>query len=175
MTDQPPATVPSLLPYEQWIEEALRQVVVRAIEHVIAEGMPGEHHFYITFRTQFPGVSIPPRLLAQYPEEMTIVLQHQFRDLQLLEDGTGFSVGLSFGGIASTLVIPFAAVTGFVDPAAQRGLRFTAIEPDEFDDEIFDDLTPDATTAGAIGPDSAPAPAPTPQVVSLDAFRRRKD
>ncbi len=88
--------------------------------------MPGEHHFYVSFRTDQTGVTIPARLLAQYPEEMTIVLQHQFWDLKVDEARAGSASGLSFGGIASTLVIPFAALTAFADPHAQFGLRFRA-------------------------------------------------
>ena len=73
----------SLLPYDDWVEAAMRQVVARALAHVAANGLPGEHHFYVTFRTDYPGVVIPPRLRAQYPQEMTIVLQHQFWDLKM--------------------------------------------------------------------------------------------
>src|ERR1700712_3548276 len=97
----------SLLPYDAWIEEAQRHVVVRALAHVGAEGMPGEHNFYISFRTDRAGVIIPARLMAQYPHEMTIVLQHQFWELQVDEPAGWFSVGLSFGGIPTTLTVPF--------------------------------------------------------------------
>ena len=84
----------------------MRGVAVRALQYAAAEGMPGQHHFYVSFRTDHAGVAIPPRLLAQYPEEMTIVLQHQFWDLKVDEDAGLFSVGLSFGGVASTLCDP---------------------------------------------------------------------
>lgn len=149
----------SLLPYDAWTEEALRQVVVRALAHVGAEGMPGEHHFYVSFRTDRPGVSIPARLMAQYPHEMTIVLQHQFWDLTVDEPGGWFSVGLSFGGIPTTLHVPFQAVTAFADPHVQFGLRFRP--PGE---EAAND---------AVEPEPVPEPSETPQVVSLDAFRRK--
>ena len=112
----------SLLPYDLWTEEALRQVVVRALAHVGAEGMPCEHHFYVSFRTDRPGVSIPTRLLTQYPHEMTIVLQHQFWDLGVTEHT--FEVGLSFSGIPERLLIPFDALVGFFDPSVQFGLKF---------------------------------------------------
>ena len=91
-------TPESLLPYDQWMEDALRAVVVRGLSHVLAEGLPGEHHFYITFRTDYPGVAIPARLRQKYPAEMTIVLQHQFRDLFVDESAGVFGVNLSFGG-----------------------------------------------------------------------------
>jgi len=116
MEDDPQQQVESLLPYERWIANALRHVVVQAIEHVAKHGLPGGHHFYISFRTAYPGVAIPARLRAQYREEMTIVLEHQFWDLTVDEQAGLFTVGLSFGGVASTLRIPLAAVTAFADP-----------------------------------------------------------
>ena len=107
----------SLLPYDEWVEAAMRQVVARAVAYAAANGLPGEHHFYLTFRTDHPGVVIPPRLRAQYPQEMTIVLQHQFWDLKMDDEAGLISVGLSFGGVPASLVIPLGAVTGFADPA----------------------------------------------------------
>src|ERR1035437_3450434 len=106
--DQPPE---SLLPYDVWTEASLRLVVVRALQHAAEHGLPGEHHFYLTFRTDYPGVSLPPRLTAQYPQEMTIVLQHQFGDLGVDEAAGVLTVGLSFGGVPSMLRIPLAGVT----------------------------------------------------------------
>lgn len=165
----PPQRPDSLLPYDVWTEEALRQVVVRALAYVGAEGMPGEHHFYVSFRTDRPGVSIPARLLAQYPHEITIVLQHQFWDLQVDEPGGWFSIGLSFGGIPTTLQVPFSAVTAFADPHVQFGLRFRPPGDEAANDD------PKATAATP-EPDPDPEgaePPEAPQVVSLDAFRRR--
>ena len=97
--------------------------------HVVANGLPGEHHFYITFRTDHPGVVIPPRLRAQYPQEMTIVLQHQFWDLKMDDEAGLISVGLSFGGVPASLVIPLDAVTGFADPHVRYGLRVPGRSP----------------------------------------------
>jgi hypothetical protein len=154
----------SLLPYDEWVEAAMRQVVVRALSYVAANGLPGEHHFYVTFRTDYPGVVIPPRLRTQYPQEMTIVLQHQFWDLKMDEEAGLISVGLSFGGVPASLVIPIGAVTGFVDPYVRNGLRFQPIP---------------AATALTTVEESDPEPAEPektadePQVVSLDAFRRK--
>jgi hypothetical protein len=163
----------SLLPYEEWIENALRHVVAQAIAHVGATGLPGGHHFYLTFRTDHPGVVIPPRLRAQYPQEMTIVLQHQFWDLTFDEEAQLISVGLSFGGVASTLVIPLDAVIGFADPHIRYGLRFRPLMPGtEADAETVTDLdAPQPDEAPPPGAEDQPAEAP--QVVSLDAFRRR--
>ncbi len=160
----------SLLPYDEWTEEALRHVVARAVAYASVHGLPGQHHFYITFRTDHPGVVIPPRLRAQYPQEMTIVLQHQFWDLRMDEEAGLISVGLSFGGIASTLVVPLAAVTAFADPQVRYGLRFQVALP-EAKPEPVAEATPAELPAPA--PDEAAETPAAPQVVSLDAFRRR--
>lgn len=158
----------SLLPYEEWTEEALRQVMVRALAHAAAHGLPGGHHFYVTFRTDHPNTVIPKRLAAQYPQDMTIVLQHQFWDLAVDEAAEEFSVGLSFGGVPTTLHIPFAAVTAFADPEVRFGLQFHPKLPDDVAAEPEDTAPPPAPA------DGAPADAEEkPQVVSLDAFRRR--
>lgn len=154
----------SLLPYAAWAEEAMRSVVADALDHAARHGLPGEHHFYLTFRTDFPGVSIPGHLKARYPQEMTIVLQHKFWDLKVDRGAGTFSVGLSFGGVPAMLVIPLKAMTAFVDPQVRYGLRFAETE---------------APAAAASAPAAAPAEpvtdAPKPQVVSLDAFRRKRD
>jgi hypothetical protein len=159
----------SLLPYDDWTEQALRHVIRSALAHAARHGLPGEHHFYLTFRTDHPGVVIPQRLRAQYPQEMTIVLQHQFWDLAVDEDAGTMSVGLSFGGVPSTLVIPLAAITAFADPYVRYGLRFRAEaqEPEAAPAEAPVPAPPGATEAT---PGEKPQ---TPQVVSLDAFRRR--
>lgn len=159
----------SLLPYDVWAQEAMRGVAVRALQFAGEQGMPGQHHFYVSFRTDQQGVTIPPRLLAQYPEEMTIVLQHQFWDLKVDEAAGVFTVGLSFGGIPSTLVIPFAALTAFADPHAQFGLRFRAAPVEAANSEDEEDVAEPEV------PDVPDSPAEEPQVVSLDAFRKRRD
>lgn len=166
----------SLMPYDLWTEQALRHVVVSALSHVALDGLPGDHHFYLTFRTDMPGVVVPPRLRAQYPQEMTIVLQHQFWGLSVDPASHLISVGLSFGGVPSTLQIPLAAVTGFADPHVRFGLRFRPAEPEAV--AAVPSLTgPGGPSDGPGEPadegDDAPAADPTPQVVSLDAFRRR--
>jgi hypothetical protein len=171
MEDDQADQAESQLPYDAWAEQALRAVAVRALRYAAANGLPGEHHFYITFRTDFSGVVIPTRLLAKYPQEMTIVLQHQFWDLKVADDESMFSVGLSFGGVPSILRIPIASITGFADPHVRFGLRFA----------------PGDAVPVSGGQDPAPEPAPDPAptltpeeqgpgaVVSLDKFRRRKD
>jgi uncharacterized protein len=156
----------SLLPYEEWTETAMRQVLVQALTYAAANGLPGEHHFYVTFRTDHPGVVIPPRLRAQYPQEMTIVLQHQFWDLKMDAEAGLLSVGLSFGGVPASLAIPLGAVTGFADPYVRFGLRFQPTSVPEIAEEEPEAEVTDAD-ADAEQPDAAP------QVVSLDAFRRR--
>ena len=130
MTDETPE---SLIPYDEIVQDALRAVVGRVLGEVERSGgLPGDHHFYITFRTRVPGVSIPKHLLERFPDEMTIVIQHRFWDLKVEEDR--FTVGLSFGGVPSTLHVPFAAVTQFHDPAVEFALTFQAdtdAEPQE--------------------------------------------
>jgi hypothetical protein len=159
----------SLLPYEKWIEHALRHVVAQAIEHVAVHGLPGGHHFYITFRTGHPGVELPQRIRAQYPQDMTIVLQHQFWDLAFNRETQAIQVGLSFGGVPSKLVIPLDAVVEFADPHIRYGLRFQAPDVPAAAAPAAEPLpVPEASEAPAAEKDAEPA-----QVVSLDAFRRR--
>jgi hypothetical protein len=111
--------------YDILAQEALRGVVRRVLLDAAKNGLPGDHHFYISFDTRADGVRVSPRMLAQYPEEMTVVLQHQFWDLTVTENG--FEVGVSFGGIPERLAVPFAAVKGFFDPSVQFGLQFEEI------------------------------------------------
>lgn len=137
MSDETPD---SLIPYDKIVQEALRAVVGRVLGEVEAAGgaLPGEHHFYITFKTGAPGVHIRKDLRERFPDEMTIVLQNKFWDLKV--DDAGFSVGLSFNQRPAELVIPFSAITAFVDPAVDFGLQFQAAEsvPDAGDDEARD-------------------------------------
>src|SRR4051794_36192746 len=111
--------------YDILAQEALRGVVHKVLVDAAKNGLPGEHHFYISFDTRADGVRVSPRMLAQYPEEMTVVLQHQFWDLVVTDDG--FEVGISFGGVPERLAVPFAAVKGFFDPSVQFGLQFEDI------------------------------------------------
>ena len=133
MTDTPPD---SLIPYDEIVQEALRAVVGRVLGEVESTGgtLPGAHHFYITFKTDAPGVDIPDHLKQRFPDEMTIVLQNKFWDLTVTD--TGFSVGLSFNQMPSKLIVPFSAITAFVDPAVDFGLQFHATEVDDLQDEL---------------------------------------
>jgi uncharacterized protein len=160
MTDDTPE---SLIPYDEIVQEALRDVVGRVLREVEQAGsqLPGGHHFYITFLTRMPGVVIPKHLAERFPEEMTIVIQHRFWDLKVEADH--FSVGLSFGGVPSTLVVPFEAVTEFVDPAVDFSLKFQANAPEPPEDH--DDPDNDA-------PDVKPADDGS-NVVSVD-FTKKK-
>jgi hypothetical protein len=171
MAQDEPGLKDSLLPYEGWIQESLRGVLRFALDRAAAEGLPGDHHFYLTFRTDAPGVVLPERLRAQYPQEMTIVLQHQFDDLRTTE--TGFSVKLYFGGVPASLAIPWAAVTQFADPSVRFGLRFDAPQgtPERTPKTPPQPALP-APPPAAPGPAAPGAEAPSP-VVSLDAFRKR--
>ncbi len=120
----------SLIHYDEIVQEALRAVVGRVLGEVEASGgnLPGEHHFYITFKTTAPGVSIPSHLKQRFPDEMTIVIQNKFWELKV--DTEGFSVGLSFNQIPSKLQVPFSAITAFVDPSVDFGLQFQSAMPD---------------------------------------------
>lgn len=178
-------TPPPTPPYAAMVHQALRGLVRSALEYAGEHGLPGEHHFYLTFRTDHPGVAIPARLKAQYPEEITIVLQHQFWDLKVQENA--FSVGLSFSGVPAALTVPFDALTGFADPAMQanpfadvalmvdkdRGfaLRVPPVGGPAATAPYAEQEAPEAATPAE--PPPADAPAEVPQVVSLDAFRKR--
>ncbi|RDC60662.1 hypothetical protein HME9302_01877 [Alteripontixanthobacter maritimus] len=128
----------SLIPYDEIVQEALRAVVGRVLNQIIDGGseLPGDHHFYITFKTHAEGVSIPQHLMERFPDEMTIVLQNKFWDLGV--DEQGFTVGLSFNQMPAKLDIPFAAITAFVDPAVDFGLQFQATVAD-MAPELHDD------------------------------------
>src|SRR5947209_6457991 len=112
--------------YDVLARDALRGVLRRVLADAAEHGLPGEHHFFITFVSTAEGVKLSPRLLAQYPEEMTVILQHQFWDLVVLEDR--FEVGLSFKGVPERLVVPFNSIKSFFDPSVQFGLQFEPVE-----------------------------------------------
>jgi len=166
--------------YDVLVHDALRGVLRRVLTDAAAHGLPGEHHFFITFLSKAEGVKLSPRLLAQYPEEMTIILQHQFWDLVVSEDR--FEVGLSFGGVPERLVVPFNAIKSFFDPSVQFGLTF---EPSEATAEAPAKGLPAAAPAPAAAAVPAPAavdetpedppkqPGEGAEVVRLDRFRKK--
>jgi len=176
--------------YDVLAQAALRGVMRTVLSDVAKKGLPGEHHFKITFNTTAPGVRLSDRMRARYPEEMTIVLQHQFWDLAVTEQA--FEVGLSFGGVPERIAVPFEAVTAFYDPAVQFGFQFETIEA------TAGRQTAEKSTglaamppAGDTTPGSLPAPsplasevAPAPvaagpdsgtggEIVRLDRFRKK--
>lgn len=164
-----------LMGYERMAQEALRDVLRMALMRAASpQGLPGKHHFYITFKTQARGVAIAERLLERYPDEMTIVLEHQFWDLKV--GAADFEVSLKFSGVPERLTIPFRAVTRFVDPHARFGLNFEPpVEEDEFTQVM---APPRAAIGGQTSPTVAPPPEedaakPAAAVVSLDAFRKK--
>ena len=143
--------------YDLLVQDALRGVVRKVLTDVARDGLPGDHHFYITFRPSSPGVQLSDRMRKQYPEEMTIILQHQFWDLTVLEHG--FEVGLSFSGKSELLKIPYEAITGFFDPSVQFGLKFELRADDAEEDETGEmALAPEPPPA--LRQDDAPAAAP---------------
>jgi uncharacterized protein len=154
--------------YDILAQEALRGVVRTVLTDAAKNGLPGEHHFYISFDTHADGVRLSPRMVAEYPEEMTIVLQHQFWDLAVTEEG--FEVGMSFGGIPERVAVPFAAIKAFLDPSVEFGLRFQEIgdgadeEQEDRPDNRQDDRTPAGKDGGGARPPAerkAGRPAPT--------------
>jgi hypothetical protein len=177
--------------YDILAQKALRGVVRTVLADVAKNGLPGEHHFKITFHTLAPGVRLSERMRAQYPQDMTIVLQHQFWDLAVTEHA--FEVGLSFGGIRERVVVPFDAVTAFFDPAVQFGFQFETVDAATAGEANTGAQAVDKSTdpAGALPqgdkPDSLPVPAPAAaaptapshdgaaggEVVRLDRFRKK--
>jgi hypothetical protein len=170
---------PDLMHYDALAQEALRGVVKAALKRAASEGIPGGHHFYITFRTRAAGVSIPPELMERYPEEMTIVLQHQFWDLAPGE--TFFTVTLKFGGQPKRLSVPYAAISRFYDPHVQFLLPFEAAEapPAELETLPVKPRRAPAKEPKAAKPVAAdddkmvPPPSEEPKIVSLDQFRKK--
>ena len=162
--------------YGHLMHEAMRGLLARVLRDVAESGLPGKHHFFITFETGYPGVELPDWLVERYPEEMTIVMQEWFADLEVREDD--FSVTLNFGNDPVPMTIPFDAIRTFVDPSVEFGLRFEASEEEEGED-AGTDPSPGAETAAEI-PESPMAedvePEPEPrrdaEVVSLDQFRK---
>jgi len=176
-----------LIRYDLLAQEALRGVVRRVIADTAKNGLPGDHHFFITFDTARPGIRMSPRLHAQHPQELTIVLQHQFWDLSVTDDA--FEVGLSFKGIPERLVVPFDAIKAFFDPSVKFGVQFDSA--DAVDEEApgkarepASSIQPAAAAPGepisaepTIEPpditDEEPEPPAGGEVVRLDRFRKK--
>ena len=165
--------------YDVLAQEAMRGVLRRVMSDAAKQGLPGDHHFYITFLTQAPGVKLSSRLTTQYPQEMTIILQHQFWDLVVTDDR--FEVGLSFGGVPERLIVPFEAIKSFLDPSVQFGLQFSigeaASEPAEADkagaSTALEPAAGAAQPAAEAGADGEAKPSEGAEVVRLDRFRKK--
>jgi len=161
------------LRYDQMVEDALRSVVREALIYAVKNGLPGNHHFYITFRTDGQGVEMPDYLRERYPGEMTIVLQHQYWGLKV--DDETFTVTLSFNDVPESLCIPLACVTSFADPSVRFGLQF---DDDQGDDlEASEEQEPEIETESGEDEDDDGAPdepgSDSEKVVTLDTFRNR--
>ena len=167
------------LRYDLWVEEALRSVIKKTLAHAAEYGLPGDHHFYISFLTQDDGVDLPGRLRAQHPHDMTIVLQYQFEDLNAGENA--FSVTLSFGGVKERLTIPYTAIISFADPSVNFALQLKMLPLDGEDEdedgaelEHFEPTQLDDLMSTADGDDSEDEGEPkTGEVITLDAFRKK--
>jgi hypothetical protein len=162
--------------YDVLARDALRGVLRRVLADAAEHGLPGEHHFFITFLSTADGVKLSSRLLAQYPEEMTVILQHQFWDLVVTEER--FEVGLSFGGIPERVVVPFSAIKSFFDPSVQFGLQF---EPQDTAAETHA-AEPATSPPSPVSPPPASPPESSvepskagegAEVVRLDRFRKK--
>ncbi|RMF13230.1 MAG: hypothetical protein D6757_08360 [Alphaproteobacteria bacterium] len=170
--------------YDELVQDALRGVIRRLLEDVAKRGLPGAHHFYIAFQTRHPGVEMPDELRQRYPDEMTIVLQHRFWDLKVHEDR--FEVGLSFNRQPAHLVIPLAAIIGFVDPSSQFALQFQPPEPEapvegprivtegqHADNQDGEPAGEDSDNAGTSGGVNGGTEDESGKVVALDTFRKK--
>ncbi len=165
--------------YSEMVEDALRGVVRAALQKAATDGLHGNHHFYVTFLTRFPGVELPDHLLERYPNDITIVLQHQYWDLEIGDEA--FEVSLSFNKLPTRIRVPYHAITSFADPSVQFGLQFqppgdwapvegsddpvsnlpVGADRDE-SEEVVDDIAPEEAAEEKQG-----------EVVSLDAFRKK--
>lgn len=139
-----------LIRYDVLAQEAMRSVVKKVLTEVVRVGLPGEHHFYITFNTQAPGVRISSRLRERYPEEMTIVVQHQFWDMEV--NSQSFEIGLAFSGVPERLLVPYGSIKSFVDPSVQFGLQFDLLEDEHFSEETSESDNEPSTALGAVAP-----------------------
>jgi hypothetical protein len=158
--------------YDVLARDALRGVLRRVLTDAAEHGLPGDHHFFITFLSTAEGVKLSPRLLAQYPEEMTVILQHQFWDLTVTEDR--FEVGLSFGGIAERLVVPFNSIKSFFDPSVQFGLQFEPADaPAANLPAVPAPTAPTVPTPAIENKDEPAKPNEGAEVVRLDRFRKK--
>lgn len=157
--------------YDVLARDALRGVLRRVLADAASHGLPGDHHFFITFVSKADGVKLSPRLLAQYPDEMTIILQHQFWDLVVTDDH--FEVGLSFGGTPERLTVPFSAIKSFFDPSVQFGLQFEPSEPEATAPADEEPPAPTPLEPAAPAADEAAKPSEGAEVVRLDRFRKK--
>lgn len=154
------------LDYHAMVQRALRGVLREALEVAAEQGLPGEHHFYLSFRTRAPGVVVPPFLRDRYPDEVTVVVQRQFWDLHV--DDEGFSVTLAFDASRQRLGVPWEAVTAFIDPAAEFALRFEAAEEGDGGEEADGD-------AEGSDRDAEGSADPTAEVVNISQFRKKDE
>ncbi len=162
--------MPEQLDYALFIDNAMRGAVREMLRQVQRSGLPGQNHFFISYRTDYPGVAMSDSLRAKYPNEITIVLQHQFWDLVVDDDQ--FRVSLSFSNIPEKLVVPFAALTGFADPSTKFGLQFHSIEVKGANESQIVEEVPVITTPFAQNSEDE-IPQESSKVIALDAFRKK--
>jgi len=154
-----------LIHYPTLIDQAMRGVVRDVLKRVLSTGLPGDHHFYISFSTTYPGVRISEQLKSRYPKEITIVLQHQFWDFRV--EDQSFNVTLSFAGVPEKLTVPYAALTAFADPTVKFGLQFQQSELSEVE-TIGNTIPQDPVSLLPVADDEGSA-----EIISLDSFRKK--
>jgi len=175
MNDQPTPT--DHMNYNEIVERALKGVVRESLERVAGTGLPGDHHFYISFLTEYPDVVLPDHLRSRYPDEITIVLQHEFWDIETNDEG--FSVTLSFNNKREFISVPWFSITGFADPSVQFGLQFKTLEdrPGHSDhnalaNDMAENMMADVEDEAPLEGDEDRAPV-SADVVELDQFRKK--
>lgn len=178
MSDDPTTT--DFMNYNEIVEKALKGVVRESLNRAASTGLPGDHHFYISFATTYSDVELPDHLRERYPEEITIVLQHEFWDLDI--NDAGFSVTLSFNNRREFIGVPWAAITGFADPSVQFGLQFKTVEDGDVDvvaditESTVNGLSADGSTpdsGGEASDDAGETKPASADVVELDQFRKK--
>ncbi len=165
-------TVSRKINYDYLVQESLRKVVQNCVKDASEKGLPGNHHFYISFQTVYPGVQIPEYLIEEYPDEITIVLQHEYWDLSVDEEG--FEVTLCFNDIHETVYVPFGAIVNFVDPSVKFGLEFTPAECNEgFGIPTQKTTSKKVRALSSVKPDVVKGDEDGGNVIALDIFRKK--
>lgn len=162
----------NLIDYGRLVDEAMHVMVFKVLKRVEQEGLPGEHHFFISFITKYKGVKIGENLLEKYPHDMTIVLQHQYQDLKV--DAKGFAITLSFSGNQESIYVPYSSIVSFADPSVQFGLQFREVEY-EFDDMELEDNVSESVPHSSVVHHTKKGKDHAGNVISFDSLRKHRN